>query len=130
MKEFLVDLDRCVGCYACIISCKDENNLEAGVNRLSLQVIEGKEQLYKYFIPKFILIAGSISRCTTCPQLLKHEKQPACVANCLTDAIKYESSEKILKLTKDRHVKVVNGIPSITYVSSNQIPTPIIRELQ
>ena len=51
MKAFYVDLDRCVGCYACIISCKDENNLEAGVDRLTLKVIEGKEQLYKYFIP-------------------------------------------------------------------------------
>ena len=122
MKSFMVDLDRCVGCYACIISCKDENNLDAGTDRISLKVIEGKEQLYTHHIPKFNLDGEGASRCTTCPHLQAQGKQPACAANCLTDAILFDDAEKIEKAVKGRHVTVVEGKTTVTYVSSTEIP--------
>jgi Fe-S-cluster-containing dehydrogenase component len=122
MKAFMVDLDRCVGCYACIISCKDENDLEAGTDRLSLRVIEGKKQLYTHYVPEFNLNGQGVSRCTTCPQLLSQGKQPACVANCLTDAIIFDDSEKIQETSIGRHTKVVEGNPRVTYVSSKKVP--------
>ena len=122
MKSFMVDLDRCVGCYACIISCKDENNLDAGTDRISLKVIEGKEQLYTHYIPEFNLEGEGTSRCTTCPQLQAQGKQPACAANCLTDAILFDDAEKIEEAAKGRHVKVVEGKTTVTYVSSTEIP--------
>ena len=122
MKSFMVDLDRCVGCYACIISCKDENNLDAGTDRISLKVIEGKEELYTHYIPEFNLEGEGAARCTTCPQLQAQGKQPACVTNCLTYAILYEDQEKIDEAAIGRHVTVIEGKPSVTYVSSKEIP--------
>ncbi|MBT5643066.1 hypothetical protein HOJ44_08120 [Candidatus Bathyarchaeota archaeon] len=121
MKSFMVDLDRCVGCYACIIGCKDENNLDAGTDRIGLRVIEGKEQLYTHYIPEFNLDCEGDSRCTTCPQLQAQGRRPACAANCLTDAIIFDESEKIEAAAKGRRVKVVEGNTSVTYVSSIEI---------
>lgn len=118
----MVDLDRCVGCYACIIACKDENNLAAGTDRISLKVMEGKEELYRYYIPEFNLDGEGASRCTTCPQLLAQGRRPACAANCLTDAILYDDAERIEEAARGRHVKVVEGKTPVTYVSSNEIP--------
>ncbi len=121
MKSFMVDLDRCVGCYACIIGCKDENNLAAGTDRISLRVIEGKEELYTHYIPEFNMDGEGASRCTTCPQLQAQGRRPACAANCLTDAILFDDAEGIEAAAKGRHVKVVEGQPSVTYVSSKEI---------
>ena len=122
MKSFMVDLDRCVGCYACIISCKDENNLDVGTDRISLRVIKGKEQLYTHYIPEFNLKGEGATRCTTCPQLQAQGKQLACVTNCLTYAILFDDVEKIEEAAKGRHVKVVEGKPTVTYVSSKEVP--------
>jgi len=121
----MVDLDRCVGCYACIIGCKDENNLDAGTDRISLRVIEGKEELYTYYIPEFNLEGERASRCTTCPQLQAQGKKPVCVANCLTDAIIFDDEEVIEEATKGRHAWVVEGKTTVTYVSSREIPTKL-----
>ena len=122
MKAFMVDLDRCVGCYACIISCKDENNLDPRTDRLSLKVIQGKEELYTYYVPEFNQTGQGESRCTTCPQLQAKGKQPACVANCLTDAILFDEPDQIKKATAGRHVKTTDGKTPVTYVSSNKLP--------
>ena len=121
MKSFMVDLDRCVGCYACIIGCKDENNLDAGTDRIGLRVIEGKEQLYTHYIPEFNLDGEGASRCTTCPQLQAEGRQPACAANCLTDAILFVDAEKIVAAVRGRHVEVLEGKTSVTYVSSKEV---------
>ena len=125
MRSFMVDLDRCVGCYACIIGCKDENNLDAGTDRISLRVIEGKEQLFTFYIPEFNFEGEGAARCTTCPQLQAQGKLPACAANCLTDAILFDEEGRIDEAAKGRHVKVVEGNTSVTYVSSKEIPAEL-----
>ena len=125
MKSFMVDLDRCVGCYACIIGCKDENNLDAGTDRISLRVIEGKEELYTHYIPEFNLEGLGTSRCTTCPQLQALGRQPACAANCLTDAILYDDEDVIEEATKERHAWAVEGKTKVTYVSTKEIPVKL-----
>lgn len=122
MKSLMIDLDRCVGCYACIISCKDENNLDPGTDRISLKIIEGKEELYTHYVLEFNLDGEGASRCTTCPQMQSQGKQPACVTNCLTYAILFDDEKKIRAATKGRHVKVIEGKTIVTYVSSQIVP--------
>lgn len=126
MKAFLVDLDRCVGCYACIISCKDENNLDAGYDRISLNIIEGKDELFRFYVPEFNLNGNgsSASQCTMCPQLQAEARKPACVTNCLTDAILFDDLNIIKEAAKRGvHLKTVKQRKStVIYVSSKEIP--------
>ena len=30
-KTMVIDLDRCIGCFACEVACKQENNVALGV---------------------------------------------------------------------------------------------------
>ncbi len=30
-KTLVIDLDRCIGCFACEVACKNENNVPLGV---------------------------------------------------------------------------------------------------
>jgi Fe-S-cluster-containing dehydrogenase component len=79
-KAFIVDLDRCVGCYACEIACKDENDLVAGVRRVKVSAVEVGE-LNRFYIPVFALDKRGVEACTLCPQLQAEDRRPACVHN-------------------------------------------------
>jgi len=35
----LVDLQRCIGCYSCVVACKQENGLPVGVNWIKVDEI-------------------------------------------------------------------------------------------
>jgi Fe-S-cluster-containing dehydrogenase component/formate-dependent nitrite reductase membrane component NrfD len=37
---FLIDQDRCIGCHACTVACKEEHNIALGVNRTWVKYIE------------------------------------------------------------------------------------------
>ena len=72
--SLLVDIDLCIGCQACEIACKQENNAPAGVRRVQVVQVGPKEvdgRLVMSFIPV---------RC-------KHCAKPACIDACPTEAI-------------------------------------------
>jgi len=37
---FVIDQDRCIGCHACTVACKEEHNIAVGVNRTWVKYIE------------------------------------------------------------------------------------------
>ena len=37
---FLIDQNRCIGCHACTVACKEEHNIAVGVNRTWVKYIE------------------------------------------------------------------------------------------
>ena len=37
---FLIDQNRCIGCHACTVACKEEHNIALGVNRTWVKYIE------------------------------------------------------------------------------------------
>jgi Fe-S-cluster-containing dehydrogenase component len=73
-RALLVDLDRCTGCQTCVVACKAEKRLPAGVSLIRLvQVGPTGEfpELSMYYLPL---------GCQQCAE-------PACAAACPEDAI-------------------------------------------
>lgn len=123
-KAFIVDLDRCTGCYACEIACKDENDLAPSVRRVRVDSIEVGE-FNRFYIPVFTLEKRGVEACTLCPQLQAEGRRPACVHNCLTNALFFgESSEMEEKAEKMRPERVTreHKRANVIYVSSKSIP--------
>ena len=91
----LVDLERCVGCYACEVACKQENSAARGtpwirVHTLGPEVVNGK--LRMDYVPLIL------DRCTFCRS---RDLQPSCVAHCPTQALSVFSTASMLDALSD-----------------------------
>jgi len=89
----MADLDRCVGCHACEIACKQEHGLPPGINWIKVQqvgpeMVEGR--LRMEFIP--LMLDG----CIMCAD--REGRTPACVVNCPTDALVVVDAAETLRL--------------------------------
>jgi tetrathionate reductase subunit B len=84
---FLIDLTRCVGCNACVIACKSENNVPLGVWRIWIKAIEKGEypNVYKSFLPLL---------CNNC-------ENPSCVRVCPVKAT-YKRKDGIVDINPHR----------------------------
>ena len=85
----LVDLERCVGCYACEVACEQENSPAPGtpwirVHTIGPKMVNGK--LRMEYIP--LISEGCI--------FPTRGLQPSCVANCPTQALKVCSTASML----------------------------------
>ena len=96
----MADLDRCVGCHACEIACKQEHDLPPGINWIKvLQVgpmkVDGR--LRMEFIP--VMLDG----CNICTNRLSEGRTPACVVNCPTHALlEVDTADTLRLLSSDR----------------------------
>jgi Fe-S-cluster-containing dehydrogenase component len=89
----MADLDRCVGCHACEIACKQEHGLPPGTNWIKVlqvgpEVVDGR--LRMEFVP--LILDG----CVMCVD--KEGRSPACVVNCPTDALVVVDDAEALRL--------------------------------
>ena len=87
-----VDINRCVGCYACEIACRQEYNIPLGEWRIKViamepRKIDGKPSMY------FLPVASE--NCTGCEPLLEINVEPACVSACPTKAIQYSDTDQL-----------------------------------
>ena len=70
---FLIDLNRCVGCMACAVACKTENDVRLGVFRNEVKYLEkGK---YPQVTRKIL------------PWLCNHCDNPICTSQCPADEV-------------------------------------------
>ena len=78
---FVIDQRRCIGCHACTVACKEENQVPLGVNRTWVKYIEKGTfpDTRRYF---------SVMRCNHCDN-------PPCVTICPTVAL-YRRSDGIV----------------------------------
>ncbi len=96
MKVYiLVDLDKCIGCYACEIACKQENRVPEGkklveVKRIGPAIIDGNMKMEYY---------PAMYGCTLCPN---REDGPACVDACPTKALRLCEDAEVLQLLNGR----------------------------
>ncbi len=83
----VVDLDKCCGCQTCTVTCKVENGLGPGVNRVI--IVEKESGTYpdvkRIYIPK---------RCMNC-------KEPQCIAVCPSGATE-QRSDGIVTIDEDK----------------------------
>ena len=89
-----IDLEYCVGCSACTIACKSENNTPVGVdfNRV-IEIEEGE-----FRDPK----RAPAARVYFVPMPCMHCGKPACLAACPVGAITKREEDGIVLINKDR----------------------------
>jgi Fe-S-cluster-containing dehydrogenase component len=93
MKEhILVNLDRCVGCYACEIACKQENQLPVGKKWIEVKQV-GPVQVDNRMRMDFYPHMNQ--GCTLCRQ---RAAGPACVEACPTKALQQCDASEALQL--------------------------------
>ena len=96
----LVDLERCVGCYACEVACKQENK---GAPRIRLHTIGPKLVNGKLMMDYVPLISD---RCNFCRS---RGSQPSCVDHCPTKALAVLNTTAMLDaMRNDRRYQLCN----------------------
>ena len=102
----LVDLDRCVGCFACQNACKLVNNLPDGVIWLKVvpkehkpEEVDGKLYMDRFPVPV------SLDKCEQCPDR-DNGHQPLCASVCMGKALWIGAPEMALKMALDHRAVV------------------------
>jgi tetrathionate reductase subunit B len=96
----VIDLRKCVGCHACQVACKSENNVPLGVNRAWVDELE---------TGKF----PQVSRFRT-PRLCNHCENPSCVKACPVKAT-YQKEDGTVVIDYDRCIGCKYCIVSCPY---------------
>lgn len=100
-KTMVIDLDRCIGCYSCEVSCKMENNVDLGVtyNKVLTMGPTGTfPKLEMYYLP---------SICQSC-------KDAPCVEVCPTGA-SYVNEEGVILVDKEKCIACMSCMSACPY---------------
>lgn len=105
-NAIIVDLDRCVGCYACEVACRKENNLQEDeawvkVSKIGPETIDGKLMMD--------FIVSITQDCTLCKDRLEKGLKPFCVSNCPTEALIYCDGCELLSNIKKNRIQVLKA---------------------
>jgi Fe-S-cluster-containing dehydrogenase component/formate-dependent nitrite reductase membrane component NrfD len=84
---FVIDNRKCIGCHACTVACKTENEVPIGVNRTWVKYVE------KGLFPQTRRVF-QVTRCNHC-------EKPPCVAICPVTAM-YQRKDGIVDFNADR----------------------------
>lgn len=96
----VIDLRRCVGCHACSVACKQENNVPIATFRAWVKQVEKGEY------PNV--------RKLSLPSLCNHCARPICVQNCPVQA-SYQREDGIVLVDYDRCIGCKYCIASCPY---------------
>ena len=101
-----VDLDRCVGCFACQNACKLVNNLPDGVIWLRVTPKENKPEEVdgKLYMDRFP-VPVTLDTCVNCPDR-KNGHQPLCASVCMGKALWIVDAEKAFEYAKSHRAVV------------------------
>jgi Fe-S-cluster-containing dehydrogenase component len=84
----VIDLDRCIGCWACGIACKMKNNLSEGQWWLRVDTTaEGGPGQRKHYVPV-------IERCSYTSGQAERGMLPDCVKACPVDAMRFGERDR------------------------------------
>ena len=77
-KTLVIDLDRCIGCYACEVACKNENSIPLGVHYNKVLTIGplGKfPDIQQYFLPSVCQNCREAPCVKVCPPGAAYQRQ-------------------------------------------------------
>ena len=114
LQGILVNLDRCVGCYACELACKQEHNVPVGERWLKVNGTGPKEvngRLQMAFLPTYT------GKCDLCSKRFAQGLVPACVETCPWEALTYfdNAANLLAQLREGKRVqisKLVGEVPA------------------
>lgn len=69
-KTLVIDLDRCTGCFACEVACKQENHVPLGMHYnkvLSIGPVGTFPDVKQYFLPAVCQVCENAPCVTVCP---------------------------------------------------------------
>jgi anaerobic selenocysteine-containing dehydrogenase/Fe-S-cluster-containing hydrogenase component 2 len=83
----LIDLDRCIGCYACQVTCKAEYNIPFGTARCRIQTYQSGKypQVKKFYIP----------------HLCNHCDNAPCIEACEEQAL-FKNQDGVVEISNDK----------------------------
>ena len=96
----VANLERCIGCFACEVACKQEHELPEGEKYIRVETLgpyELEGELAMDFVP--LATAG----CDFCQMRLAGGRRPACVAACPTHTLGLYNKEATLRLLRNGH---------------------------
>ncbi|MEH7352260.1 DMSO/selenate family reductase complex B subunit [Neobacillus drentensis] len=95
---FFINNEYCNGCKACVIACKDKNDLEVGVN--FRRVYENSEGDYVERDEAFIQNIQTFFTSISC----NHCENPACVKGCPTGAMHKREEDGVVLVDQNKCV--------------------------
>ncbi len=134
-NTLVIDLDRCIGCFACEIACKNENNIPLGVyyNKvLTMGPVGEFPKIKMHFLPSVCQNCREAPCVKVCPtgasyytdtghQVLVNKEKcigcRMCMAACPYGARSYNAEAKVVeKCTLCRHLQEVGSKPACVKV--------------
>jgi Fe-S-cluster-containing dehydrogenase component len=99
------NLDRCIGCYACEVACRKQNDLPENQSWIRIHEI-GPDMIDDRLSMEFIV--SITDHCTLCTPRLKDGLKPFCVSVCPTKALIYcKSTAEILRQIRQKGMQVI-----------------------
>jgi Fe-S-cluster-containing dehydrogenase component len=93
----VANLDRCIGCSACVIACKQEHRFRNGginVFQLGPRTINGIKRM------EFVPVATN--ECTFCKHRILKNLEPLCAFICPVKALKFLETSQILECLAEK----------------------------
>ena len=86
--SMVVDLDQCVGCFACQNACKMVNDLPVGVQWLKvLPVDTTPEEVHGELYMDRFPVPVTLKTCAGCPDRAAGAAEPLCASVCMGKAL-------------------------------------------
>lgn len=133
-KTLVIDLDRCIGCYACEVACKQENHVPLGMQYNKVFTIGpmGKfPEVKSYFLPAVCQVCKNAPCVTVCPtgasyrtedgQILINKEKcigcKLCMKACPYGARSFNEQTKVVeKCTLCNHLQAIGEQPACVKV--------------
>ena len=133
-KTLVIDLDRCIGCHACEVACKQENGVPLGVyyNKvLSIGPLGKFPDIKQYFLPSVCQVCKDAPCLKVCPtgatyrtedgQILVNKEKcigcKMCMAACPYGARSYNPEKNVVeKCTLCHHLQEIGEQPACVKV--------------
>lgn len=111
IKGLVVNLDLCMGCFACEFACRQEKNLPEGIFGIQVQTLGPYEisgQLEMEFLPQ------TTDYCDLCNDRTEIRKRPFCAQVCPSQALSLLDDNLILELLKGKREFQILKTKSLT----------------